>query len=661
MAELPFLNLFSAIRIGPLTLKNRIVMPPMSTNFGDPQRPGFVSQRHKAYYGERAKGGAGLVIVEATASALSATSRKLGLGLYDDQFVPGLRELSDRIKAGGAASGIQIAPAGAGRIGALKVDASGRGEELSSGTEGYFAVSPLLHPMTGIVARELTRKQLEEIAIQLARAAERAGQAGFDVIEIHGTHGYLLAEFLSPYTNRRTDMYGGDIDGRSRFPLEVVARVREVMGTSRVLSYRMSATDFVEGGLSIADAVVFARKLQDAGVHIIHVSAGTNETPASMNRVIPPMSYPRGRLIPFAQKIKAAVSIPIIAVQRINTPELAEEVIRDGKADLVATGRALIADPHWPLKALEGRTDDIRKCIACNQGCMEQIVLGNTLTCLYNPEVGYEDMYGSEGKETRKKKILVVGAGPAGMEAAHVLAAKGYHVRLMEREGEPGGMALAASVLDDKREFGSVIEFLGRQLRKQKVEIEVGKNVDAAGIKDGHFDEIMVATGATPVMPVAVLRENRYRVYPAKDVVMCPEKVGENVFIIGGGSVGIEVAEHLHHLGKKVTVIEMQDAICADLGPLNRVDVLERVASSSITIMLHTKVLELSDHGIAVSKDEERILLDPPDTVVSAMGIRPNPLFLDSVGAPVHYVGDCRKVGNAMDAIHDAFRVAVTL
>jgi 2,4-dienoyl-CoA reductase-like NADH-dependent reductase (Old Yellow Enzyme family)/thioredoxin reductase len=660
-----FSSLFEPIQIGSKRLKNRIVLPPMSTNFADPDRLGYVSERHMAYYGERALGGTGLIILEATASNLSSASRRLGLGLYEDRFIPGLGELVRLVKASGAACGIQIAPHGVGRLGALKATAEGQPDTSGMNWGEYFAVSPLPHPTTGMIARQLSANQLEEIARQLGEAALRARKAGFDLIEVHGAHGYLLHEFLSPRTNKRTDRYGGDIAGRSLFPLEVVRRVKDVIGDEVVLSYRLSATEFVEGGLDVDDCVILAKKLQMQGVNVIHVSGGTNETPAGMNRVIPPMSYPRGRLIPYAQMIKSAVSVPVIAVQRINTPELADEIVREGKADLVATGRALIADPYWPLKAQEGRAKEIRRCIACNQGCMEQIVRGNTLTCLHNPEVGYEHLYRLKKKAKMGQRVLVVGGGPAGMEAASVLAERGYMVRLVEQEDHLGGMVSLGSVSDEKVEFGGVAEYLRGRIEKLSVEVRLGERFDPSILKHGHeeflFDEIIVATGSKAVVPAIDVHKSRYGVRMAAEALKHPEDVGQNVFIIGGGSVGIELAEYLHRLARKVTVIEMTDRICADLGPLNRADVLERLERQPITIILKTKVLKLTDEGIRVQKDGKEECFKNPDTVVIAMGTKPAPLSVSGVDVPVRYIGDCKKVGNAMDAIHNAFNVAVSM
>jgi 2,4-dienoyl-CoA reductase-like NADH-dependent reductase (Old Yellow Enzyme family)/thioredoxin reductase len=658
MVQNVFPNLFSTIQVQGLSIRNRIVMPPMSTNFGDPANLGAVTPRHNAYYRQRAKGGAGLIIVEATASTPSPGFRGLGLGLFDDRFISGLSELALAIRAEGAACGIQIIPTGAGRIGAMKVDCEGNPDKSSLNVNEYFAVSPLPHPMHGVVARELTAGQIDKIAGDIADAARRARQAGFDVVEIHGAHGYLLHEFVSPLTNRRTDIYGGDIEGRTRFPLDVVKKVKAAIDNDTVLSYRVSATEFAEGGLDIEEVIIFVKKLQEAGINMIHVSGGTNETPVAMNRVIPPMSYPRGRLVPYAQMIKEAVSIPVIAVQRINTPELAEEIIREGKADLVATGRALIADPYWPLKAREGRISEIRRCVACNQGCMEQIVLGKSLSCLYNPEVGREELNESDKKTQTRKRILVVGGGPAGMEAACVLAEKGHHVRLVEKEDSLGGAAKIASILDEKKEFGAVIEYLKNRIQRLGIDVRLGNSFDMVDSWNDNFDEVIISTGAIPIEPRKEWMGNKYRICFAKDALSELDTVGRKVFIIGGGSVGIEVAEFLCKLEREITVIEMCNRICSDLGPLNYVDVAERVSKKPITVMLNTAFLALTDKGVKILRNGKEEHLDAPDTVVIAMGAKPAPLIVGDRQIPVHYIGDCAKAGNAMDAIHQAFNIA---
>ena len=361
-----FEYLFQPIKIGQLSLKNRIVMPAMGTNFANPETPGAVTERHKSYYGKRAMGGTGLIMLEAINVNRRRSARKLGIALSDESLISGLSRLIEIIHKGGAKVGMQLSHHG--RIGALKVGSDGRLDRSSIRADEYYAASAIRHPSFDIIAKELSRDQLLDIAESFAKTAERATTAGADVIELHGAHGILLNEFLSPYTNRRKDEYGGSIADRAKFPLEVIEAVRNRIGRDVALSYRMSAVEYVENGLSIEDSIIFAKMLEKARVDIIHVSAGINENLLSMNRVIPPMSSPRAPLVEYAQMIKKNVNLPVIVAQRINTPEMAERIIKTEKADLVATGRALIADPEWPNKAREGRIEDIRICIACNQG-----------------------------------------------------------------------------------------------------------------------------------------------------------------------------------------------------------------------------------------------------------------------------------------------------
>jgi NADPH-dependent 2,4-dienoyl-CoA reductase/sulfur reductase-like enzyme len=438
--------------------------------------------------------------------------------------------------------------------------------------------------------------------------------------------------------------------------LEVVRRVKDALGSEVLLSYRISAVEFVKGGLDPEEVLLFAKKLESEGVQILHVSAGVNATLSGMNRVIPPMSYPRGTLVHYARRMKEALHVPVIAVQRINTPELAEQILGEGAADLIATGRALIADPCWPVKAQEGRCDEIRRCIACNQGCMEKVVMEERLSCLYNPKVGQEGA--PRPVCVKKKRIAVLGGGVAGMEAASVLALRGHEVTLFEKKDRLGGSAALGSVPTHKMEFRGVLEFLERQLKKLNVSIVLNK----ARIEGDHVDEIVVATGAIPRFPMMKCGDIPYKILLAGEVLEREGRgLGDRVVVLGGGSVGIEVAEYLMHQGKKVTVIEMLDRVCGDLGPLNRAHLLERIEGSGIRISVGTKVLEVNEKGILISRAGGEELLPPPDTLIIAMGataVRPS---FDAGTTPVHYIGDCWKVGNAMDAVHDAYELANTL
>ena len=658
-----FPDLFKPMDIGALHLRNRIVMPPMSTNFGDPQNPGSVTQRHKNYYAERAKGGVGLIIIESTNVNPASSSRKFGLSLHDDKFIPSLKTLVGRIKEHGAACAIQLNHSG--RIGPMKIDCAGIPDERAVTIEKYYAASPLPHPMTGQIAHQFTVKQLKEIAGYFGAAAQRAERAGFDAVELHGAHGYLLNEFLSPHTNKRTDRYGGDFKRRCRFPIEVVKNVRDAVSGSLILSYRMSIVEFIKSGLKLEDSILFAQILKENGVDVIHISAGLNETPSTINKVIPPMSHKEGALLPYVEKIKKKIDLPLIAVQRINTPDLANDIVKRKVADLVATGRALIADPYWPIKAQSGKIKQITRCIACNQGCIEYIVMERPLKCLTNPVVGREGNLTSgyrKGKNTKScEKCLVIGGGVAGLKAAHVLASKGNYVKLVEKSDALGGNALLASILKGKKEFQWVVNDLIEQLDKFKIKVELNKNIKNIKNANNFFDRIIIATGSTPILPKINFSTNKCLVITAKNALISPEKLPNNVVVVGGNSVGLETAMHLCHLNKKVTIIEMSDKICRDLGPLNRVDILERVEDLPINIILENKIIEVNDAGIIALKNDNKIKHMLPDAVVIAMGARPAQIYVTGDSKNVYYIGDCKKIGNALDAIHDAFNTTISI
>ena len=632
-------------------------MPAMGTNFADPERRGFVSEKHLAYYKTRARGGAGLITLEATSINPVGSPRRYGISLDDDRFIPGLRELSDVIKAGGAKSGIQFNYGG--RIGPPKINPAGKAIGWGP-RDGYFAVSALPHPITGAVPKPFTVEQIEVIRRHFVEASLRAKEAGFDVIEILGGHGYLLNEFVSPRTNRREDAYGGDIKGRMRFPLEVVRDIEKAIGSYPLLSYRLSAVDFQEGGLELDDSLVFARALDEAGVPIIHVSAGINETAATINRVIAPMPAETGGLARYAKMVKERVKARVITVQRITTPDLAEKILADAAADLVAVGRGLIADPQWPVKALKNCADEICQCVGCNQGCIERLVQELPIRCLQNPEVGREE-YSPRGTLTGgKKKVLIVGGGISGMEAARVLASLGHAVTLVEKNARLGGTARMAAVLKERREFLTIVRNLERQLAALPVKVELNRAVDTAGIREDDYDAIIVATGAMPMMPNRFeVSGDQCEVLTFREVLAEPNRSFARATVVGGGSVGVEVALLLVENGADVTIVEMAEDICQDMGPLNKTWMKDATANRCIHVLTDTLFERLGPEGLVLKKDSVEIVEPTPEALVVAIGSKPAPLLFPAGWTHVHYVGDCVRVGNAMDAIHSAYYTAM--
>lgn len=354
-------------------------MAPMGTNFASQE--GCITERNILYYTTRASGGAGLIIVEAAHLDSTQRHRPNGIRISDDSFIAGLSELTQAIHASDVPVFQQLTHPG--RLASSTV----------TGVQPIGA-SPVPHPVTGEIPHSLSVEEILAVEDMFAEAARRVKQAGFDGVEIHGGHGYLLAEFVSPYTNKRTDQYGGDLDNRTRFPLELVRKVRQTVGEDFPISFRLSATEFIPDGFCLDEAKLFAVKLAEAGVDVLHISAGNNEQPSTMVKTIPLLSTPSGCFAHFAAAIKAVVNIPVITVGRIDSPAAAEKILGEGQADLIALGRALIADPYWPVKAQEGRVSEINKCIACNKGCIGMLNRHERICCTVNPWVGQVEELG---------------------------------------------------------------------------------------------------------------------------------------------------------------------------------------------------------------------------------------------------------------------------
>jgi 2,4-dienoyl-CoA reductase-like NADH-dependent reductase (Old Yellow Enzyme family) len=484
-------TLFEPIRIRGVEIPNRIVMPAMTTRLA--AADGRVTPELIDYYLARAEGGVGLITVEMGSPHPAGRHRAREIGLHDDGFVPGLRELTSRLRAAGARAAVQIGHAG----GHTREDVTGHPP---------VAPSALPHAVQEVntrivVPRELTPGAIGEIVRSFAEAAERMKRAGFDLVEIHGAHGYLIAQFLSPLDNRRRDGYGGSLRHRARFALEVVEACRERVGELPII-FRLSADEYAPGGLGVDEAKELARWLVAAGVDALHVSAGCYRSRPSAAVMTPPMTYPEGVFVHLAEAIKAVVAVPVIAVGRLHDPALAARVLARRQAEMVALGRQLIADPCWPRKVREGRWDEVRPCISCNT-CVDTMRDGSAISCLVNPLAGRERRYRPAQAE-RSKRVLIAGGGPAGMEAASVLARRGHEVMLVEREDRLGGqlrLAADAPLFQNVETRAPVVlmfvEFLERQLARVGVQVRLGQAVSADLVQAWKPDVVVLATGAS--------------------------------------------------------------------------------------------------------------------------------------------------------------------
>jgi 2,4-dienoyl-CoA reductase-like NADH-dependent reductase (Old Yellow Enzyme family)/thioredoxin reductase len=636
-----FTKLLEEGSIGKMMVKNRTVMAPVANRLND--ESGAVTQRFIDFYVERAKGGAGLIIIENT--CVDWPLGKAGdfpVRLDGDSFIHGLNDLAETVHPYGAKLATQLQHAG--------------GQTNESATDGLQPVtSSVLSSYRGSLPRELTIPEIKAIVRKFADAARRTKQAGFDAVEIHGAHGYLPTQFMSPYMNARHDMYGGSFENRMRFPLEIVASVREQVGADFPIIYRFSADEHVPGGVGVEEAKRIARVLQDAGVDAIDVSAGVQ---ACRYWIFPTMAMPRGCNVEAAAAVREAVDVPVIVVGRINDPTLAEQILEDGKADFVALGRPLLADPHFVAKAQKGEVDDIRPCIACNE-CILRLMRHWRIGCSVNPDTGYEREHELK-PAVNPKKVLIAGGGPAGMEAARVAALRGHHVTLCEKGPALGGQLLLASVPSFKKEIQGYVRYLSRQVEKLGVKVELKKEVTADLVKKMNPDAVIVATGAVPLVPEIPGADGK-AVVTAEAILSGTAKVGQTAVVAGGGRLGVEMAYYLTQQGCKVTVVEMTGDIGADLELGEKMYFLERLTEAGVRILTGHKIQELTREGAQTVDRRWNVRLIPADTVVLALGARAEQSLLktlEGLGAETYAVGDCVEPRTIYDAVHEGARVA---
>lgn len=639
-----FRNLLSPIKIGSVEVRNRIVMAPMGTNYLN--FDGSVTERYAAFIEARAKGGAGLIITEAAHVQVSGKVSPFELGIDRDELIPGLRTVVQGAHRHGAKICLQLGHAG-------------RQTHHAVTEQPLKAPSAIPCPLCREMPMEMSIAEIVQTVDVFAEAAVRAKKAGFDAVEIHGAHGYLISEFLSPYCNKRTDEFGGSLENRARFPLAILRTIKDKVGAGFPVIYRMNSAEFVADGFTIEEAKEFAVMLVDNGVDAIHVSGGVYESAAM---VIAPPCIPQGYYAENAAAIRSAVNsrVPVIVVGRIKDPFLAENVIAAGKADMVSMGRALLADEDLPKKVSEGRLDEIRRCIACNQGCIDRHFVGEGITCIGNALTGREFEYDLSEKAAVSKKVLVVGGGPAGLEAARVAALRGHKVFLFEKADACGGQLNIAAVPPYKGEVAELADFLISQVKSLGVEIRLSRELTEADLDEIKPDVAIIACGSSPLVP-DIKGVKGKNVCTAHDVLAGLVKPEGDVLVIGGGMVGCETAEYLSEKGFKVTIIEMLNKIAADVGMINRAMLLMRLQQRGIGILTESKLIEIKENGIAVEKAGRDEWIDNSGSVVLAMGSKPASSIqqlIESRNLPYFKIGDSVKAGKVLDAIHDAFLCA---
>ena len=644
-----FNRLFEQVQVGPLTLKNRLILPGMERGYATPH--GEVTQRYVDYIEARARGGVGLIVLESTYVEPSGKVRLAQLGVQDDRLIPGLRRLADVCHAHGAKIGTQIYHPG---------------RQTSSQFTGKQPIAPSSISCSrvppGEPVREMAVAEVEAYVKKFAEAAKRLQDAGFDLIEAHGAHGYLINQFVSPYTNKRNDAYGGTAEKRMRFPLEIVAAVRAAVGKSLAISYRLSAQEFVEGGLVPEDLVPLVKALERAGVDIVGVSAGISD---SVVWGIPGADCPPGYYAELAKPIKAALKIPVYVSGRINTPELAERLIQEGKTDLVAMARVLHADPEMPNKARQGKVEDIRRCVYCMR-CADLLSSNQVVSCMVNPSAGRERAFKRVGTASTPKRVVVAGGGPAGLAAARSLAAKGHKVILFEKEAKMGGQIPYAARAPHKEEFIEVVSYLIRQVERLGVEVRLGEAATVEAIMAVNPDVAVIATGARPDYPL-IPGISPARVRTALEVLGGKAPPPGKVLVIGGGNTGCETAEYLANRGSEVILVEMTDALARDAGSRASYPLKKRLSEHPrIQTRLLTIVTEVGDdHAVlqtgGISERVEGLGFIVVSTGMLADRTLADELIAAGYNGQLHVIGDSERPRKAADAIYEGETLGLML
>jgi len=651
-----FKKLFEPIYINKMKLKNRIVMPPMHTRFAS--ESGETTDRVIEFYVERAKGGVGLIIIENTCiDWLVGRASGNPLRIDQDIYTCGLRDLVEAVHK----YDTKIAS---------QPHHSGRQNTRANIEGGRSPIAPSSIPcgLCKDIPDEMTIEDIKKVIDQFVAAARRTKQAGFDAVELHAAHGYIITQFMSPYTNKRNDLYGGSLENRMRFPIEIVRRVREEIGPDFPIIYRFSADEKVPGGLQLEESLCLVKRLEKEGVDAFHVSAGIYE---SITWIYPDDP---GVLVYLAEAVKKEVKVPVITVGRLGNPIDAEKVLKEGRADLVSMGRSLLADPYIPLKTKMGKTEDICPCIACNE-CVGRLFSGWRLGCTVNPLLSKEYKI-KISKAQSPKKVLIIGAGPAGLEAARVATLSGHKVELFDKREKIGGQLQEASVAKFKEEhLKPLIIYYENQLSKLKIDVKLGKEMKAEEIINNKPDVVIVATGSMPIIPDITGIKNG-NVYLAVDFLSSEQKVAskdsnknimnigtnKKICVIGGGEVGLETALVLEKKGYKVTVIEITNKIAKDLNSVQIEYMNKRLKDSNILILKNHRVMEIKEGKVLIENTTKFEISEIEcDIVFIAVGFKPNnnlSMQLEGKVPEVKAVGDCVNVGRLFNAIHNGFTAA---
>jgi len=638
-----FPGLFEPGQIGKVRIKNRIVMLPVHISFWT--ATGEVTERVIDHFAARAKGGAGLIIIS-QANPSYPPGYPVHASLESERMVAGHYRLVEKLHAYGARVALQISHLGR-QLNRKDLDI------VSSSPVRCIDFADIVYP----VPRALNKDEISEMINRFAVIAANARRAGYDMVEVHGAHGYLISSFMSPYLNTREDEFGGSLQNRMRFPIEIIRRIKELTGDDYPVGIRINGDEFVDGGITTEESPIIAQTLEEAGVAFIDVSSGIEEVG---HKRIDIMRMPEGWKAYLWEAVKKAVKVPTFAGGGHRSPELCEKVIAEGKADFVGLGRQLYADPEWPAKVNEGRLEDIRKCTSCLE-CRRSA----DIRCAINVALGREKEFGGISPAQVKRRVMVIGAGPGGMEAARIAALRGHEVTLYDRRKEIGGNLLLAAAPPGKEKLLWFRDYEASQLSKLGVSLKLGVEVTPELIDKTKPDAVILAAGSKPIIPEIPGVEKR-NVVAARDVLEGRTKIrSQKVVVAGGGMVGAETAEFLAEQSNIVTIVEILPGIADDMETFNRKGLMDALREKKVTMLTEHEVSEVTDKGLIVTdrRKGERKLIEA-DWVILAMGNKPANELADALQEKVprlYMVGDCQQPRTIMAAVYEGAFAALQI
>ncbi len=632
-----FKHLFQPFQIGPMTIKNRLLMSAMSINFGV-DSDGCVTDQLIQYMVARARGGVGMMLVGG--GGIHPTGAELPNlpALWEDNCIPALQRMVESVRPFDCRLGMQL---------------------MHGGRQSYHdhTLAPSAIPAPAVVKgipKALDEEEIRMLVGAFGDAALRCRRAGFDFIEIHAAHGYLINQFMSPNANRRTDGYGGSYENRIRFLIEVMADIQAKCGADFPVGVRINGEDYIDDGWTLPDARRLAPLLENKGAEYLHVSAGVY---GSRQLTIPSMYVDQGCFVDLAAAVKTEVSIPVIAVGRIKSPQLADRIIADGSADMVALGRSLLADPEWPAKAQAGEIERIRPCIGCCLGCIHTVLQLEPGGCVVNPDVGREYLLQQVSKPEQPHRLLVVGGGPAGLAAARMAALHGHTVVLCEQASEVGGALKLAAKTPGRGELGDPVTFLVKELKALDVEVRLNMPLSDALIDEVAPDVVIMATGSLPEIPlVKGMYDTPMQVLTVTEVLSGASEPGRQVVVWGGNQAGLALADYLADNGRGVTVLHPKSHFGEEMSSNDRYYLRERLNREGVALIKGVVLEKILDDGVQCRIEQRTEVIGPCDTMVLAdrfVPLRDAAKILKNRGIPMHFIGDAKAPRHLMYAMSE--------